>query len=98
MDVSSELIGKSFDFHSFSCYILFIVCFGLFTGEVHTLKHLLVESLPSVFASEEDFEQMRIIIHGIEVPLETPLQWLSEHFSHPDNFLHIVLVNEDSEK
>lgn len=68
------------------------------SGEVHTLKHLLVESLPSVFASEEDFEQMRIIIHGIEVPLETPLQWLSEHFSHPDNFLHIVLVNEDSEK
>jgi len=34
----------------------------------------------------------RVIIQGIEVPLETPAQWLSEHFSYPDNFLHICLV------
>ena len=35
---------------------------------------------------------MRVIIQGIEPPLETSLQWLSEHFSHPDNFLHICIV------
>lgn len=24
--------------------------------------------------------------------LETPIQWLSEHLSYPDNFLHICLL------
>lgn len=26
---------------------------------------------------------------------ETPLQWLSEHLSYPDNFLHICLLTQD---
>ena len=32
------------------------------------------------------------LIHGIEVPLSVPLQWLSENMSYPDNFLHICIV------
>lgn len=32
----------------------------------------------------------RVLVHGIEVPSETPLVWMSEFLSHPDNFLHIV--------
>ena len=32
------------------------------------------------------------LIHGIELSPESPLQWLSEHFSYPDNFLHICIV------
>lgn len=32
------------------------------------------------------------MIHGIEPMLETPLQWLSEHMSYPDNFLHISII------
>lgn len=36
----------------------------------------------------------RFISHGIEIPFDTPLQWLSEHFSYPDNFLHICAVNK----
>lgn len=32
------------------------------------------------------------LIHGIELSPTTPLQWLSEHFSHPDNFLHMCVV------
>lgn len=67
-------------------------------GEQQTLKHLLMETLPKMFACDQDFEQMRIVLHGIDAPLETPLQWLSEHLSHPDNFLHIVLINKDCEK
>lgn len=31
----------------------------------------------------------RFLSHGVEIPFDTPLQWLSEHFSYPDNFLHI---------
>jgi autophagy-related protein 5 len=41
-------------------------------------------------------EDYRIIIHGIQPPLQTPIQWLSEHFSYPDNFLHICLVEKRS--
>ncbi|XP_078001380.1 autophagy protein 5-like [Glandiceps talaboti] len=34
----------------------------------------------------------KICIQGIEPPLDTPIQWLSEHLSHPDNFLYISIV------
>lgn len=30
--------------------------------------------------------------HGIIPPLETPLQWMAEHMSYPDNFLHLIVV------
>ena len=42
---------------------------------------------------DKDMEgtDVHVIIHGIEPPLETHLQWLSEHFSYPDNFLHVVI-------
>mmetsp|Transcript_13652 Transcript_13652/g.35084 ORF Transcript_13652/g.35084 Transcript_13652/m.35084 type:complete len:277 (-) Transcript_13652:19-849(-) len=33
----------------------------------------------------------RVVMHGVEPPLETPLQWLCEHFVYPDNFLHITV-------
>ena len=36
----------------------------------------------------------RIIIHGVQPPLHTPIQWLSEYFSYPDNFLHICLIQK----
>lgn len=32
------------------------------------------------------------LVHGIKIEPETPLQWLSEHLSYPDNFLHICLI------
>lgn len=38
----------------------------------------------------------RFVTHGIEIPFDTPLQWLSEHFSYPDNFLHICAVLKDN--
>lgn len=37
----------------------------------------------------------RFLSHGIEIPFDTPLQWLSEHLSYPDNFLHICAVKKD---
>ena len=33
----------------------------------------------------------QVVIHGIDIPLETPLQWISEHLSYPDNFLHLCI-------
>lgn len=38
----------------------------------------------------------RFLAHGIEIPYDTPLQWLSEHLSYPDNFLHICAVTKDN--
>ncbi|XP_005186612.1 autophagy protein 5 [Musca domestica] len=32
--------------------------------------------------------------HGIDVHSETHLQWMSEHLSYPDNFLHLVIYYE----
>lgn len=57
------------------------------TKELLTLEDLILDVLPEWNSSEG-----HIVIQGIEVPMETPVQWLSEHFSHPDNFLHICIV------
>jgi len=39
-------------------------------------------------------DDYQVIIHGIKPSLQTPVQWLSEYFSYPDNFLHICLVEK----
>ncbi|XP_066998654.1 autophagy protein 5 isoform X1 [Anabrus simplex] len=53
-------------------------------GQKKTLQHLIQEVYP-------DEHNIRVMTHGIEPPLETPLQWLSEHLSYPDNFLHLCI-------
>nr|CAD7413834.1 unnamed protein product [Timema poppensis] len=53
-------------------------------GHRKTLKDLVREVFP-----EES--EVRVITHGIEPPCETPLQWMSEHLSYPDNFLHLYM-------
>lgn len=35
-----------------------------------------------------------IKVQGVEPPLNTPIQWLSEHLSHADNFLYIVVLEK----
>uniref|UniRef100_U5EVK4 Autophagy protein 5 n=1 Tax=Corethrella appendiculata TaxID=1370023 RepID=U5EVK4_9DIPT len=55
------------------------------TGQKRTLQDLLDDfSTPGRKAVEAR-------IHGITVPNDTPLQWLSEHLSYPDNFLHFIV-------
>ena len=56
-----------------------------------TLAHLLEDSLPQF-----DPTTSRVVVQGLEPPLETPIQWLSEHLSHLDNFLHIVVRERSS--
>ncbi|XP_033227342.1 autophagy protein 5 [Belonocnema kinseyi] len=55
-------------------------------GHRKTLNDLLNEVFP-------DNQEVHVRTHGIVPPLETPLQWLSEHFSYPDNFLHMCLMS-----
>jgi len=53
------------------------------TGTWTTLADMLLDWFPGA--------SVKALIHGIEPPPETPLQWLSEHLSFPDNFLHLVI-------
>lgn len=51
-----------------------------------TLKDLLEEMVPN-----RPYYEVKVITQGITPEMETPLQWMSEHLSYPDNFLHIVV-------
>eukprot|EP00088_Acartia_fossae_P054637 TRINITY_DN6297_c0_g1_i2.p1 TRINITY_DN6297_c0_g1~~TRINITY_DN6297_c0_g1_i2.p1 ORF type:complete len:267 (-),score=38.17 TRINITY_DN6297_c0_g1_i2:223-1023(-) len=37
------------------------------------------------------YSNSKLIVQGIQPAPETPVQWLSEHLSYPDNFLHIAV-------
>ncbi|XP_050523919.1 autophagy protein 5 [Daktulosphaira vitifoliae] len=37
-------------------------------------------------------EKYNIFTHGICIPSNTPVQWMSEHMSYLDNFLHLIIV------
>ena len=66
-------------------------------GHPHLLRDLLLHAVSDLASSDDDtssLTQQRVIIHGIEASLDTPVQWLSEHFSHPDNFLHVCLLSK----
>lgn len=55
-------------------------------GQRKTLNDLLMEIYPKRATS------VKVLTHGMFPPLNTPLQWMSEHLSYPDNFLHLCLV------
>ncbi|XP_057672810.1 autophagy protein 5 [Diorhabda carinulata] len=55
-------------------------------GTKKTLQDLIHEIFP-------ENTNVMIKTHGLIPPLDTPLQWLSEHLSYPDNFLHLCVVN-----
>lgn len=60
-------------------------------GEMNTLNDVINQVFPESF--EDDKCKLKIIIHGLQPPLETPIHWLSEHLSYPDNFLHLSLFD-----
>ncbi|KAK7108805.1 autophagy protein 5-like [Littorina saxatilis] len=67
-------------------------------GEPHTLEHLLTFAVPDL-EWPDALKSKRVLVQGIEPSLSTPLLWMSEHLSYPDNFLHVCVVpkveNED---
>lgn len=40
-------------------------------------------------------KKLKILTHGHEVPAETPIQWMSEHLSYPDNFIHLCIHSRE---
>jgi len=59
--------------------------------------HVLSDVLTLLDLPNNNKVTYRFIIHGIDVPCNSPLQWVSENISYPDNFLHIFVdtVNEE---
>lgn len=56
-----------------------------------TIANLAISLSPSLCELDGE-KKTQVMIHGIEPMLETPIQWLSEHMSYPDNFLHISVI------
>lgn len=63
-------------------------------GQLALLRDLLEGQMPSALDNHNGQQVYKVLIQGIEVPLDTSLQWLSEHFSYPDNFLHMVVISK----
>jgi len=60
--------------------------------ERKTLGDVLSQLLPELFPSKsEPSDRAVAIIQGISPPLNTPITWLTEHCSHPDNFLYLIV-------
>ena len=63
------------------------------SGEERTLADLLKFAYPEASKIEKFFS--RVLVQGITPSPETPFRWLVENLSHPDQFLHIC-IQEDN--
>ncbi|KAL5010532.1 hypothetical protein ScPMuIL_012837 [Solemya velum] len=63
-------------------------------GYTQNLEQLLKMFVPHIWGKNGELLK-RVLIHGVDPPLNTSILWLSEHFSYPDNFLHICIVPMD---
>ncbi|XP_037080674.1 autophagy protein 5-like [Pollicipes pollicipes] len=61
-------------------------------GQPHTLLDMIGQLAPELAPELARAGSPRVILHGITPALETPVQWLSQHLSYADNFLHIVIL------
>jgi len=52
-----------------------------------TLGNVLIELIPQLFF---DDKVPKVTIQGTSPSLNTPIMWLSQNYSYPDNFLYIV--------
>lgn len=61
-------------------------------GQEQKLGDLLQECVPHLW--HQDIFTKRAVTHGINMTLDTPILWLSQNFSYPDNFLHICILDQ----
>lgn len=61
-------------------------------GQEQTMADLLHECVPHLWCDEVLMK--KAVIHGIEMCLDSPVLWLSQNLSYPDNFLHICLLDK----
>ena len=69
-------------------------------GDYKTLGHFLNE-VDETLIERNNNEQIslnkniKIVVQGVEPSLDTPVIWLVDFCSNPDNFLHIVVVRRE---
>ncbi|ORY03625.1 APG5-domain-containing protein [Basidiobolus meristosporus CBS 931.73] len=61
------------------------------SGEEYTIGEIFMLLLPDLFDGPS-LPKASAVIHGISLSLDTPLPWLYQNLSFPDNFLHIVIT------
>lgn len=63
------------------------------TGDAYTLADLLRihVSEEETIDGETSSLSAQLMLHGVWVPLDTPLVYLSQHLAYPDGFLHLVM-------
>jgi hypothetical protein len=59
-----------------------------------TLEQYLFKSFGGCVC-ERIISQKRVIVHGMEMDLSTPISFLYSNFSYMDNFLYISLINKE---
>lgn len=59
------------------------------------MEDILRKAVPELL-EEETLKTITVIVHGIEIPLDTPINWAYENLSFTDNFLHIVILSKTS--
>lgn len=59
---------------------------GNIARSAHFMAMLSADRLAQVGA-----EFAEAILHGVPLPLDTPLAWAARHLAYADNFLHIVV-------
>ena len=62
------------------------------TGEPITVGAALRTTVPELFLSIRANRIAKPVIHGIVVPLNTPLVELMKEASYPDGFLHVAVA------
>ncbi|CAO3652331.1 unnamed protein product [Mucor hiemalis] len=57
-------------------------------------REILQKMVPELFSTEEMLASISVVIHGVEIPLDTPINWAYENLSFADNFLHIAVISK----
>ncbi|OTF75551.1 autophagy protein 5-like protein, partial [Euroglyphus maynei] len=63
------------------------------SGDPATYRDLIKQVLGDEYLNNDKYN---LIVHGIKPEMDTPLQWMSEHLSYLDNFLHIVIHDQSN--
>ncbi|TPX36976.1 hypothetical protein SmJEL517_g01022 [Synchytrium microbalum] len=57
-----------------------------------TISIVLQDVLKDALDLTIDISTLQVTLHGVAIPLDTPIPYLSVNMSYPDNFLHLVVV------
>jgi len=61
-------------------------------GSPTSLRRLLLRAIPPVLdASGVLLEGVEVVLHGVKIPLDTPLYWLALNAAYMDQFVHIAV-------